>query len=59
LHKLGNVFKSGVKQVWQSAEFINFRRAVMKNKQAIDICENCDFNKNISRAINLEKHGNV
>jgi len=50
---LGNVFKDGVIKVWQGKKLMNFRKAVLKNKNNIDICKNCDFNQGISRKINL------
>lgn len=53
---LGNVFESGVKQVWRGDKFTNFRGAILKNKQAIEICHNCDYNKNIGTTINLNNH---
>ena len=55
---LGNVLESGVKRVWQGAKFNNFRSVILKNKQAVEICHNCDYNKNISTAINLNNHEN-
>lgn len=50
---LGNVLESSIKQVWQGDKFTSFRKAVLKNKQAIGICHNCDYDKNISTIVNL------
>jgi radical SAM protein with 4Fe4S-binding SPASM domain len=51
---LGNILESGARQVWQGDKFNNFRRAILKNKQAIEICRNCDYNENISKIIDLK-----
>lgn len=55
---LGNVLESGVKKVWQGEKFANLRRAILKNKQALEICRNCDYDKNISAAVNLNNYDN-
>jgi radical SAM protein with 4Fe4S-binding SPASM domain len=53
---LGNVLENGVRQVWQGDKFTNFRRAILTDKKAIGICRNCDYNKDISKIINLDNH---
>lgn len=48
---LGNVFASSVKEVWQGKKFENFRQAVIKSKNAVSICANCDYNAKIRKNI--------
>jgi radical SAM protein with 4Fe4S-binding SPASM domain len=52
-NNLGNIFSSGVKAVWQSKEFSDFRLRVLKNKNSVAICKNCDYNKDINKTINF------
>lgn len=51
----GNAFQSGVKAIWQGEKFVRFRQAVLNGKDQIGICKNCDYNKNISEKITLNK----
>jgi len=37
----GNVLEGGFKNVWNSPKYVGFRRAILKNKQKIEMCRNC------------------
>jgi radical SAM protein with 4Fe4S-binding SPASM domain len=41
LHQLGDLTNSTFKSIWQSKEYISFRKSVFTNRQEIDICKNC------------------
>ncbi len=43
-YELGNCFKQDFKKVWDSQRYNNFRKAVMQNKMAIEMCRNCTGN---------------
>lgn len=40
-HVLGTIDKSTFKDVWKSAAYSNFRRAILTSRNDIDICQNC------------------
>jgi radical SAM protein with 4Fe4S-binding SPASM domain len=40
-HRLGDLKKSTFKQLWISPAYIEFRRAILKGRDQIDICTNC------------------
>lgn len=47
---IGNVWQDGgINLIWNSDKMINFRQKIIKNKNSIKICQNCDFNNDISR----------
>lgn len=41
IHKLGDLKGKPFKQVWQNAEYKNFRKQVLESRKNIDICANC------------------
>lgn len=40
-HKLGALGKFSMKNIWFSAQYQNFRAAVLRGRKEIDICSNC------------------
>lgn len=40
-HQLGDITQQPLKNVWQNANYVAFRKALLSNRQAIDICQNC------------------
>ena len=52
-YKLGNVFKEGLKKVWNNQEYIKFRKIVLKNQKSIPMCDTCTIN--ISEEISKEE----
>ncbi len=40
-HKLGDLKKADFKQIWHGAAYKNFRKAILKGRDQIDICTNC------------------
>lgn len=40
-HQLGDLQTSTLKQVWQNADYVKFRTALLNNRAEIDICQNC------------------
>lgn len=40
-HQLGDLKNSSFKSLWQSKEYQNFRGAVLRSRNEIDICTNC------------------
>lgn len=40
-HQLGNIEEMSLKNIWQSKPYNNFRKALLTNRQEIDICQNC------------------
>ncbi len=40
-HQFGNVSQQSFTQVWQSPQYNQFRRAILKSRKEIDICTNC------------------
>jgi radical SAM protein with 4Fe4S-binding SPASM domain len=50
--KVGNVLTDGgVDSVWHGKRFVNFRQAILTDKEALSICRNCDFNKDVSKKL--------
>ncbi len=41
VHRLGDLNSNSFKEIWQSNEYVSFRKAVYTNRQEIDICKNC------------------
>ena len=40
-NKLGNVFETPLKEIWNSEKALNFRREIVKNQSNVDICKLC------------------
>lgn len=40
-HQLGDLQTSTLKKVWQNADYVKFRTALLNNRAEIDICQNC------------------
>ena len=40
-HKMGNVLKNGFEKAWKSQDLNNFRSAILKGRDQIEICRNC------------------
>jgi radical SAM protein with 4Fe4S-binding SPASM domain len=40
-HQLGEISKTEFKKIWRSDIYQDFRKKLMANRQAIDICKNC------------------
>ncbi|MDH7463583.1 radical SAM/SPASM domain-containing protein [Chitinophagaceae bacterium 26-R-25] len=40
-HKLGSLKDKTFKEVWQSDEYVKFRRDILQSRKNIDICANC------------------
>ena len=40
-HQLGDLQQLPLKEIWQSKVYNNFRKTLLTNRQAIDICQNC------------------
>jgi radical SAM protein with 4Fe4S-binding SPASM domain len=40
-HKLGSLKDKSFKEVWQSDEYVKFRRDILESRKNIDICANC------------------
>ena len=38
---MGNVLKSPLKEIWKGNKYQNFRKQLWKNRETIDICQNC------------------
>lgn len=41
IHKMGDLKTDDFRAVWKSAIYSNFRKQLLKNRQAIEICKNC------------------
>jgi radical SAM protein with 4Fe4S-binding SPASM domain len=41
IHKLGSLKDKSFKEVWQSDEYVKFRRDILQSRKNIDICANC------------------
>ena len=41
VHKLGNMQFVTFKDIWKNKDYTNFRRALLTNREEIDICKNC------------------
>jgi radical SAM protein with 4Fe4S-binding SPASM domain len=40
-HQLGNIQETNLKEIWQNQAYNGFRKALLTNRQEIDICQNC------------------
>tara|TARA_R110001592_G_scaffold68385_1_gene209587 strand:- start:1558 stop:2580 length:1023 start_codon:yes stop_codon:yes gene_type:complete len=40
-HQLGDLAQNSLKNIWQNNKYVAFRKALLTNRQAIDICQNC------------------
>jgi len=40
-HQLGNIDETPLKEIWQNQSYNGFRKALLTNRQEIDICQNC------------------
>ena len=40
-HRLGDLTKNSMKEIWQSKDYKEFRSQLMKSRKNIDICANC------------------
>jgi radical SAM protein with 4Fe4S-binding SPASM domain len=40
-HQFGNISQQSFTQVWQSAQYNQFRQAILRSRKEIDICTNC------------------
>jgi len=40
-YKLGNLKEQSVLEIWKNQEYMNFRKKILKNRQEINICNNC------------------
>ena len=40
-HQLGDISTSNFKELWKSEAYQSFRKNILTNRQAIDICKNC------------------
>ena len=40
-HQLGDIAETPLQQVWNSNGYDGFRKALLTNRQEIDICQNC------------------
>jgi radical SAM protein with 4Fe4S-binding SPASM domain len=40
-HQLGDLAQNSLKTIWQNDKYVAFRKALLTNRQAIDICQNC------------------
>ena len=40
-HVLGSIQEKSFNEIWSSEKYKSFRKAVLKNRQQIDICKNC------------------
>ena len=40
-HRLGDLKKDGFRSIWQAPAYRDFRRAILKGRDQIDICQNC------------------
>ena len=40
-HQLGDIQQATLQQIWKSAPYTNFRKALLTDRQNIDICKNC------------------
>ena len=41
IHQLGELQQTPLKEIWTSKPYNNFRKALLTNRQEIDICQNC------------------
>jgi radical SAM protein with 4Fe4S-binding SPASM domain len=40
-HQLGDLKQQSFKELWESDKYQNFRKAILKSREEIDICKNC------------------
>jgi len=40
-HQLGDLAQNSLKNIWQNEKYTGFRKALLTNRQEIDICQNC------------------
>ncbi|MEY3433591.1 MAG: hypothetical protein RL131_1527, partial [Bacteroidota bacterium] len=40
-HPLGDLKENGMKQIWESKNYQEFREQLMRSRKNIDICANC------------------
>jgi radical SAM protein with 4Fe4S-binding SPASM domain len=40
-HQLGNIQETSIKDIWHNRAYNGFRKALLTNRQEIDICQNC------------------
>lgn len=40
-HQLGDLTNSSLQTIWGNPQYVSFRKALLTNRQAIDICQNC------------------
>lgn len=40
-HQLGDLAQNSLKNIWQNDKYVAFRKALLTNRQGIDICQNC------------------
>ncbi len=40
-HQLGDIQETSLEKIWQNEGYNNFRKALLTNRQEIDICQNC------------------
>ncbi|MBE7441540.1 MAG: SPASM domain-containing protein [Flavobacteriales bacterium] len=40
-HQLGDLKTHSLKQIWQNTDYVKFRKQLLLNRSAIDICQNC------------------
>jgi radical SAM protein with 4Fe4S-binding SPASM domain len=40
-HSMGNVFEEGVRSVWKNRRYAAFRKALHKNRAALEMCKTC------------------
>ncbi len=58
-HAFANIFTDGVsfRETWTNNKYMNFRRSVLKNRKAIDMCRNCTegLKEPYARVVNLDE----
>jgi len=40
-HRMGSVENKPFREIWKNAEYLDFRRKILKGRAGIDICANC------------------
>jgi radical SAM protein with 4Fe4S-binding SPASM domain len=40
-YSFGNIKESNIKDIWLGSKANKFRKAILKNRKSIDICNNC------------------
>ena len=41
LFVFGNALENSIKGIWNSENYVNFRKMILKNKSASPLCKNC------------------